>query len=93
MRFLFASIVGASVILAFAMASPAEIRTVTDHNRSGDATSDFKFKSVPRRPGAMRPRRPGSPSWTAAETAMVATSIGSTTAIRREPGKLGSGRE
>ena len=47
MKFRTIFMVAASPVLMFAMVSHAEIKTVADHNRNEQATSEFKFKSVP----------------------------------------------
>ena len=41
------AIVGASVLLAFATALHADVRTVVDHNPNENARPDFKFRKVP----------------------------------------------
>jgi len=40
-------LVGASTVLAFAVVSHAEVRTVVEHHPNENATPDFKFKNVP----------------------------------------------
>jgi hypothetical protein len=40
-------VVGASIVLVFAMVSHAEIKTIAESNGNDTATPDFKFKNVP----------------------------------------------
>ena len=47
MRYCATFVVGASIVLLFAVVSRAEIQTVAERNGNATATSDFKFNRVP----------------------------------------------